>query len=928
MRRPGKGGAGGGASTVTDPLGRQVIETRSPYGLVTQVQRKSGALTRTRTITYPPGVVSDEQEGEDYPYEITDEGGRVRSLRYDTFGRLTTATDLGGNVFTSEYDATSGTWKRVKGPAVAVQGQGTIQETLVEYLTFDAWDREKTVKYAGLTTPKTLYYESEKTTPTAGAAHLPYKITFPSGDRVEYDYEPTTPTGRVKQRRYYEGALLKERVDFTYTANDAIWFLYDTTSTTQTTEYVYDSAGRRSAIKFPTQTLNGARLDYEFDLLNRISKVKIKANNGSGAKQYIVGYEYDVVGRLQYVKVYDPNASSTVLYTTTYTYDDVGRVSTRTHSGTSPVTRYFYKIPQAGVAPDSWATLAPDDYVTHIEHKRNGSFVTRLTYERANGGEPSKIWFNDSTAGNWNAGETVTLSYPAGLRVGNEDWSTTSDVAYTYDAVGNRRTRAESGTTLTTTYDPGFQIYQVTGGSSTETYDYDNGGRSTYISRGGSSWTMTWTASDRLKTANRAGVTTTYAYDPAGRRTEAVKTGQTRRFIVGPTAGTDLEVIHAVTDGTTGLGAIKALYVYAGDQPIMRFTVNASTGALENPVYYLEDANGSVIAQVTAAGTTTRFRYDGFGLARTPSGYTDPAASSTFPAGAGGDFRFHGHWLEADTGFYHMRARDYDPVTGRFLSRDPVEGATTEPESYHPYVFANGNPHFFSDPTGALSLVEINFSSGQQFGGQSLRAVGASAIKQRVRTHLGRIIGDTLRKQIKGLLPDFDLPFPIRTDAGKTFEELARNAFRRIFCDELIDIPEWIYLQVPVTVEGKAIAEGITCNRAVTKEEELFYARTGLPRPDFILGQNPPPKGGNWLVGDFKGRTGTIYKDYLKPGSYDGKRQFSAIVNYARKGTYSKTALFVVATSRNSVGTEAIRRELVLQGLSKGTLVLLGVIID
>ena len=97
--------------------------------------------------------------------------------------------------------------------------------------------------------------------------------------------------------------------------------------------------------------------------------------------------------------------------------------------------------------------------------------------------------------------------------------------------VGNRRTRAET-TTLTTTYDPGFQIYQVTGGSSTETYDYDNGGRSTYFSRGGSSWTMTWTASDRLKSVHKGTVTTTYKYDPAGRRTEAANATQTRRFIL------------------------------------------------------------------------------------------------------------------------------------------------------------------------------------------------------------------------------------------------------------------------------------------------------------------------------------------------------------------------------------------------------------
>jgi len=57
------GGGGAGNTTVTDPLNRQVIETRSAYGLLTQVQRTSGALTRTRTITYAPGVVSADQEG-------------------------------------------------------------------------------------------------------------------------------------------------------------------------------------------------------------------------------------------------------------------------------------------------------------------------------------------------------------------------------------------------------------------------------------------------------------------------------------------------------------------------------------------------------------------------------------------------------------------------------------------------------------------------------------------------------------------------------------------------------------------------------------------------------------------------------------------------------------------------------------------------
>jgi len=275
-------------------------------------------------------------------------------------------------------------------------------------------------------------------------------------------------------------------------------------------------------------------------------------------------------------------------------------------SGTSPVTRYFYKIPVPGVVPDSWTTYAPDDGVTHIEHKRSTTLLSRLTYERANGGEPSKIWFNDAATGNWNAGETVTLGYGSGFRVGSETWSATSDVNYTYDAIGNPRTRNDGTRTLTTTYNTGFRINQVTGGSTAEAYGYDNGGRSTGITRNGATWTLTWTADDRLKTAAKTGVnTTTYSYDPVGRRTQASTSAQTRRFILGPTADTDLEVIHAVTDST---GAMKALYVYAGDQPILRFTVNSGTGALENARYYLEDANGSITALVDSAGAVNRFQ--------------------------------------------------------------------------------------------------------------------------------------------------------------------------------------------------------------------------------------------------------------------------------------------------------------------------------
>jgi len=39
-----------------------------------------------------------------------------------------------------------------------------------------------------------------------------------------------------------------------------------------------------------------------------------------------------------------------------------------------------------------------------------------------------------------------------------------------------------------------------------------------------------------------------------------------------------------------------------------------------------------------------------------------------------------------------MRARYYDPSTGRFISKDPIEGPLINPLTQNGYSFANGDP--------------------------------------------------------------------------------------------------------------------------------------------------------------------------------------------------------------------------------------------
>ena len=42
-------------------------------------------------------------------------------------------------------------------------------------------------------------------------------------------------------------------------------------------------------------------------------------------------------------------------------------------------------------------------------------------------------------------------------------------------------------------------------------------------------------------------------------------------------------------------------------------------------------------------------------------------------------FRFTGEYADTVTALYHLRARQYDPATGRFLSPDPVSPTLGEP---------------------------------------------------------------------------------------------------------------------------------------------------------------------------------------------------------------------------------------------------------
>ena len=136
--------------------------------------------------------------------------------------------------------------------------------------------------------------------------------------------------------------------------------------------------------------------------------------------------------------------------------------------------------------------------------------------------------------------------------------------------------------------------------------------------------------------------------------------------------------------GPIGSAAVQRTYTY-GLQRISQDQL--VSGWLLS--YYQYDGGGSVRQLTNSIGQVTdSYEYDAFGNSFTKTGTTP------------NNYLYRGEQYDPDLGLYYLRARYYNPATGRFLSRDPEDGYANDPKSLHKYLYAGGDPVNGMDPTG------------------------------------------------------------------------------------------------------------------------------------------------------------------------------------------------------------------------------------
>ncbi len=244
-------------------------------------------------------------------------------------------------------------------------------------------------------------------------------------------------------------------------------------------------------------------------------------------------------------------------------------------------------------------------------------------------------------------------------------------VYFSYDSVGNRRD--QSGT-----YGPGNRIRQFAGC----TYVTDSLGDGNVLSRtcGAETVRFHWTAESRLKALKVVGGDSIdFHYDAAGRLVRKDVNTVVQAYFLWQ--GDNL-----LAELNAGATAKIAEYSYYPGLDNLHAVITGTT-----PYFAHADGIGNVIA-LTDSATKTIQRSYAFDVWGTLNGGTDvkPFNNVDRP-------RFKGAlWLGPQVDLYYMRARWYEPRSGRFLSEDPLglEAGINQ------YVFANDDPINRRDPTG------------------------------------------------------------------------------------------------------------------------------------------------------------------------------------------------------------------------------------
>ena len=408
-------------------------------------------------------------------------------------------------------------------------------------------------------------------------------------------------------------------------------------------EYGYDLATGRHT---STKT-DYSHVEYGHDLLGRLETVRVLKRNGLSVDETTT-CTYTPVGSRE--AVYYPNGVWSF-----HEYDELNRLTTLTHRTptNSLLAKYSYVLGDSGRREAAREILLGTNGTTYVTNNMSWGYDDLYRLEAETNGA--------------------------------------SVVNYEYDLAGNRLKKDEGGSVTSYVYDANDQLTSETNAASVVTsftYD-DNGSLLSEASNGVTTVTYTYDLAKRLASVSRGTNTTSFLYDHQGVRVQSKGYGGTRHFLVD----------HR---NPTGYAQVLEESSTLGGSPVLSYTIGddvlAQCLGSGNPQWLLYDGHGSTRQLLSNSGAVhARYDFDAYGVAT-------PALPGE---GLDTTLLYCGEQYDPVLEQYYLRARYYNPVTGRFNRRDPFDGINHDPQSLHKYAYAHCDPVNGIDPSGMFAMTEL-----------------------------------------------------------------------------------------------------------------------------------------------------------------------------------------------------------------------------
>ncbi|WP_228052109.1 RHS repeat-associated core domain-containing protein [Tychonema sp. LEGE 07199] len=634
-------------------------------------------LTRfdaTNYITYTYDAVGNRKT------ETVFAGGTSTTTTYDSKGQVTATTDPNGKTTKFEYDA-NGQLKAVVDALLhrteyAYDSAGnltSIKDALGQVTAYEYDDKGRRKAVIRPDSKRsTFVYDDVANTVT---------ITDFNNKTVKYTYNDQNQVV-AKQYQNVSGAT----VSVTYATNGLEETITDSRGATV---YKYDSLGQVISRKDPTgpYLASGNSIEYKYES-GQVSEVKTPTRT--------TGYTYDSEGRLKTVSTPD-------MGTVTYDYDSLGNLWKTSYPNNLVETRIYDSLGRL----DLVKTVKVDP-VTKVELQ----VVSSYDYAVDNVGNRKEVVEN--------SGRKVEYKYDDLNRlleekITNDPSGKNRVVGYTYDAVGNRLSKTDSVSGVTTYIYNGLnQLSTSTTNGVATIYSYDSNGNLISEVTGSSSTVYRWAndGENRLMgvTVNEGGVTRNvgYQYNAQGIRVGKVVDGVETRYLID-----ELQPYSQVVEEYDAGGNAKGSYVYGYD------LVGKLQGGQSS--FYHVDGLGSTRVLTNGLGAVTdSYSYDAYGNSIVSTGGSNNADL------------FAGEQRDGETGLDYLRARYYDPFLGRFVSADAYEGTLNDPMSLHDYQYAHANPVVNTDPSGYWSIQELLASIQVQSILSGMQSIGLTYARAKI----------------------------------------------------------------------------------------------------------------------------------------------------------------------------------------------------